>query len=93
LITNVMQRVNEPLGQPKFAWLRPAVAFGGLAVASMLFTLLAIQMMPSRSRPRPTASPEAPEIAFDVQRDQVYSVGTDAFGGMPVIDVSSQAQR
>lgn len=60
------------------------LTFGGVAFASMALTFLLVNnVRPEESHHgRPTAQ-NTRDLSFDVQRDQMYSVGMDATGGVP----------
>jgi anti-sigma factor RsiW len=95
LVTQVMGQIRHE-GQPTAVqgwqrrWWRPAFTFASLAVGSMAVTMFIVQTID-----RQRADREAVEanIAFEVQRDQLYVSGSDPLGGVPVINVASDLQR
>ncbi|MDX2065744.1 MAG: zf-HC2 domain-containing protein [Fimbriimonadaceae bacterium] len=95
LVTCVMQRIEheaQPTPVRWFGsfWRRPAFTFASLAIGSMAVTLFVVQTID-----RQRADREAIEanIAFEVQRDQLYVSGSDPLGGVPVINVATDLQR
>ncbi len=92
LIANVMRQVEPPRKQWNFQF-RPAFTFAGIAACSMVATLLVLQfVLKADSAPVTQTTPDR-SIAFDIQRDQIYAVGTDPMGGIPVINVQSDPNR
>lgn len=61
------------------------LTFGGVAFASMALTFLLFNnVRPEEpNRGRPTAQ-NTRDLSVDVQRDQMYSIGMDATGGVPM---------
>lgn len=81
--------VADPVGASgRIGFRNAALTFAGVATCSMFLTFIIL------SRTRPTAGPaempvavgsSAQDLAFEVQRDQVYSTGLDPTNGVPVI--------
>lgn len=70
--------------------LRPSVSlFAGVAAGAMAITL-ALLTINGRA---PVPSPAKPNIAFEAQRyHEVYTAGTDAYGGAPILSTSYGAR-
>ena len=73
------------------------LTFGGVAACSMLltFSFLANLRRDSKSTSSPVAKGATPshDLAFEVQRDQMYAVGFDPTSGVPVISSSTHVGR
>jgi predicted anti-sigma-YlaC factor YlaD len=93
LIGNVMKRIESPTSPRKVLLFRPVLAFCGVVVLSMMVTLVGLNVLQRTEDARASLKQKESEIAFDIQRDQVYTMGTDAFGGMPVIHVTPESNR
>lgn len=84
-------RAQNPVETPKQrrATLRATVfTFAGVAACSMFLTfttLNGVRPAAAKSSAPGVATNSVHDAAFDVQRDQVYAVGLDATGGVPVI--------
>lgn len=92
LVANVMRQVEPKRTLWSFQF-RPVLTFAGIAACSMVATLLVLQfVLKADSAPVTQSTPDR-SIAFDIQRDQIYSVGTDPMGGIPVINVQSDPNR
>jgi anti-sigma factor RsiW len=86
--TVLRERMVERSWTPR----RSFFALAGVAACSMLATFIVLGLV--SDRPADLASGPAPEeLAFEVQRDQVYSIGMDATEGAPMISFTSYAGR
>ena len=73
---------SSVLSVPKRPWYAASpFVFAGIAACSMLLTLGAISLV-NRQTSGPTASTH--NIAFEVQRDQIYAAGGDPSTGAPI---------
>jgi len=74
------------------------ITFAGVAACSMALTFAVVNS--ARSAASPAAAslgsqdvPKGHDLAFYIQRDQVYSAGTDATSGVPVISSLHDARK
>jgi predicted anti-sigma-YlaC factor YlaD len=66
-------------------------AFAGIAACSMALTM---SFLSASGRPDPVAAPvKDKNIAFEVQRDQIYATGSDPMSGAPVISASDYGDQ
>ncbi len=70
---------------PRTAFRHPVPAFAGIAFAAAVATFALLALMP---KPSTEKSPETTPIAFEIQRDQIYSVGLDPMAGSPTISTT-----
>ena len=69
----------------RVAFRRPVPAFAGIALAAAVATFALLAFIPKHSNEK---SQETTPIAFEIQRDQIYSVGLDPMAGSPTISTA-----
>jgi anti-sigma factor RsiW len=85
--------LKQKADRPAWTFGRSALAFGSVAACSMMATLMFLNAAGAGSAGGVASQPPVKDLAFEVQRDQVFSVGFDPTEGAPVISVTSYAGR
>jgi len=78
-------RDQQPIDKARISIWRPVRTFASVATVAAVATFATIALMP---KPTPEKTPESAPIAFEIQRDQIYSVGLDPMAGSPTISTS-----
>jgi anti-sigma factor RsiW len=76
---------NHASGQARRGLRMDFPTFFGFAAAAAVATFAFLAMVPKSA---PQKTPETAPIAFEIQRDQIYSVGLDPMAGSPTISTT-----
>jgi len=90
LCANVLKTRVE---QPRFTLRTTVFSFASVAACSALATFVFFSLRSEAPAVLPAAKAESQDVAFDIQRDQAYSMGLDATNGANVMSVANYAGR
>jgi len=83
LLASCRKQIAESSPHSPFKY--PVPTFAGIAFAAAVVTFALLASIPKHSTEK---SPETTPIAFEIQRDQIYSVGLDPMAGSPTISTT-----